>query len=146
MTVERTKRARLIYGHGQPLKEPLNRFLSGLKIFSPSLLKFFAGKHSYAAFISTTESIYYFLYLIVYLYRCSDLGIACLSIYLSIYVYSWWERETDLSPRKAKKWINRSISLCLRSFYTAEHSSSWCDNLDIVYLSMYLSVYLYIFY
>ena len=33
-------------------------------------------------------------------------------------VYTWMKYETDLPPRKAKKWVHTSISLCLRSSYT----------------------------
>ena len=43
------------------------------------------------------------------------------------------------------KWVIRSILIYLRSSYTVEHFSSWCDKLDLVYIYIYIYIYVYIY-
>ena len=59
-------------------------------------------------------------------------------LYICVCVYSWLEYETDLSSAKAKKCVNRFISLYLRNCDTVEHFSLLCDSLDLVYKYFFL--------
>ena len=51
----------------------------------------------------------------LWLLLCGCLSDFCRRCFLRDYL-------TDLSPRKAKKWVNRFVSLFLRSSYTIPHS------------------------
>ena len=54
-------------------------------------------------------------------------------------VYSWREYETDLSPRKAKKWVNRSIS------HTHAHTHIYTHTYIYTHTHTYIYIYIYIY-
>ena len=70
-----------------------------------------------------------------------DIYLYILYIYIYINIYigpdEYLCRE-QICRQENLKWVIRSILFYLRSFFTVDHSSSWCDNLGPVYIYIYI--------
>ena len=57
-------------------------------------------------------------------------------IYIYIYIYIEREREREREKDRYNSELVAFISLYLRNSYTVGHCSSWCDNLDLIYVGL----------